>query len=209
MPDLVLFDNPVSSNALKVRFALEELGLRYERREVPLTRPRPAEYLALNPLGGVPGLLDGDVFVAESHAILRYLAAREGRDDLLPADRRERARVDEFLDRFATGLRAAFFRHERAVLGYTPEGGFGSAPPDPAAAARVAREIAPQVALLDGLVTPDGAVLGRFTIACCAVAPVLFRTTVTGLSLDGRPNLLGLRERLLARPAFAAAGPVR
>lgn len=209
MSGLVLFDNPVSSNALKVRFALEELGLRYERREIPLTRPRPPEYVALNPLGGVPGLLDGGFFVAESNAILRYLAAREGRDDLHPADPRDRARVDEFLDRFATGLRAAFFRHEREALGYTPEGGFGAAPPRPEAAARVAGEIAPQLAILDGLVTPRGAVLGRFTIACCAVAPVLFRTTVTGLALDGFPNLLGLRERLLARPAFAAAGPVR
>ena len=36
--------------------------------------------------------------LAESNAILRYLAAREGRDDLLPADPRERAPVDWLLD---------------------------------------------------------------------------------------------------------------
>ena len=70
------------------------------------------------------------------------------------------------------------------------------------------REIQPALRLLDGLVEPAGAVLGRFTIADCALAPVLFRTTVTGLDLAPHPRLAGLRERLLARPAFAAAGPV-
>jgi glutathione S-transferase len=38
---LALYDNPVSSNALKVRFLLAVLGLEYERRDVPLERPPP------------------------------------------------------------------------------------------------------------------------------------------------------------------------
>jgi glutathione S-transferase len=117
--------------------------------------------------------------------------------------------VEEFLDRFHTGLRAAFFRHERRAFGYEPGRGFGAAPPDPEGAARVAEEIRPTLRLLDGLVEPSGAVLGRFTIADCAIAPVLFRTTVTGLDLGPHPSLAALRERLLARPAFAAAEPVR
>ena len=132
MPGLVLYDNPTSSNALKVRFLLAELGLPYERRTVPLSRPRPAEYVALNPVGGVPALVDDGFVLAESQAILRYLADREGRDDLYPAAPRERARVDEFLDRFATGFRPAFFRHERLALGYAPgKGGRDAVPRDP------------------------------------------------------------------------------
>ncbi|MGD9694833.1 MAG: glutathione S-transferase family protein [Thermoleophilia bacterium] len=206
---LLLYDNPLSSNALKVRFLLAELGLPHRRETVSLARPRPDSYLALNPLGGIPALDDDGFVLAESHAILRYLADREGRDDLYPAAARERARVEEFLDRWATGLRAAFFRHERAAFGYVPGVGFGAAEPDHAEAARIAGEIAPQLALADALVDPAGAVLGRFTIADCAVAPVLFRTTLSGLSLDAHPRLAGLRERLLARPAFAAADPVR
>ena len=35
----MLFDDPISSNALKVRFLLAELGLGYERRTIPLSRP--------------------------------------------------------------------------------------------------------------------------------------------------------------------------
>jgi glutathione S-transferase len=206
---LVLYDNPRSSNALKVRFLLAELGMAYERREIPLARPRPDWYLALNPVGGVPALDDGGLVVSESQAILRHLARREGRDDLLGGDLAGRAAVDEFLDRWATGFRAAFFRHEAPALGYAPGGGgFGAAPPDPARAAEAEREIAPRLALLDGLVAPEACVLGRFTLADVAVAPVLHRTLGTGLDLRPYPNLLSLRDTLLARPSFAAAEPV-
>ena len=209
MPGLVLYDNPRSSNALKVRFLLAELGLAYERRTVALSRPRPAEYLALNPVGGIPALVDGGFVLAESQAILRYLADREGRADLYPTAPRERARVDEFLDRFTTGIRGAFFRHERRALGYSPEkGGWDAVARDPEGAARVEPEIQPTLGLLDALVEPGAAVLGRFTIADCALAPVLYRTTHTGLDLTPHPRLHALREALLSRPAFAAAEPV-
>ena len=210
VPELVLYDNPRSSNALKVRVLLAELGLAHERRTIALSRPRPADYLALNPVGGIPTLRDGDeVVVTESHAILRYLARREGRDDLYPADPPAAARVDEFLDRFATGIRAAFFRHEVPALGYSRDvGGWGAVPPDPEAARHVEGEIQPALRLLDRLVSPTAAVLGRYTIADAALVPVLHRTTFTGLDLTPHPNVLALREHLIARPAFAAADPV-
>lgn len=208
VPGLVLYDNPMSSNALKVRFLLAELGLPYERRTVAFPYPRPAEYLALNPVGGIPTLVDEGFVLAESQAILRYLADREGRDDLYPAAPRERARVDEFLDRFATGFRPAFFRHERLALGYAPgKGGRDAVARDPEGAARVAGEIRPTLEVLDALVEPAGAVLGRFTIADCALAPVLHRATQTGLDLTALPRLQALGEALMARPALAAAEP--
>jgi glutathione S-transferase len=209
MPGLVLYDNPRSSNALKVRFLLAELELAHERRTIDLARPRPEGYIALNPVGGIPTLDDDGFVLAESHAILRYLAVREGRGDLLPADPYERGRVDEFLDRFHTTFRPAFFRHEAPALGYSPTiGGWGAVPADPERAARVAEEIRPTLSLLDSLVSPEGAVLGRFTIADCALAPVLHRSTHTGLDLSPFPALTALRDALLARPAFAAADPV-
>jgi glutathione S-transferase len=206
---LALYDHPNSSNALKVRFLLSVLGLEYERRRVELVRPRAADYVALNPMGTVPLLVAGDFRLAESHAILKYLSAREGRDDLYPSDLRERARVDEFLDRWHTVLRPAFFRVESPALGHRPDSGFDPSRADPAAAARAAAEIAPQLELCDRVVGDDGfAVLGRFTIADCAVAPILFRTTKTGLDLSPYPNVLRLREAVLAHPAWPAAEPV-
>ncbi len=208
MPGLVLYDNPRSSNALKVRFLLAELGLPYERRVVDMARPRPEGYMALNPVGGIPTLDDDGFVLSESHAILRYLAGRRSRHDLLPSDLFERARVDEFLDRFHTGLRAAFFRHEVAALGYVRDAGFGAAPPDAEAAARAAEALAPTLELLDALVSPAGAVLGRLTLADFALAPVLHRTTLTGLDLSPAPSLEALRDTLITHPAFVAAHPI-
>jgi glutathione S-transferase len=206
---LVLWDHPESSNGLKVRFLLAELELDYSIEHVPMTRPRPQRYRDLNPVGGIPTLVDDGFVLAESQAILRYLATRERRDDLYPADPRERARVDEFLDRFATGLRSALFRHEALALGWTLERGFDKADADPDAAAAIVAELDQPLALLEQVVGgPDAVALGRFTIADCALAPVLFRTTITGLPLDGYPKLAGLRDTLLARPAWKRAGAV-
>lgn len=58
---------------------LEELGLPYELKMLPFP-PRATEksYLALNPLGTVPALFDGDVRMTESAAICQYLATRVG-----------------------------------------------------------------------------------------------------------------------------------
>jgi glutathione S-transferase len=204
-----LYDNPRSSNALKVRFLLAELGLDCERVEVPLASPRPDWYLALNPVGRVPALEDGDLLLSESQAILRYLADREGAEELYPSDPRERAPVDEFLDRFAQMLRPALFRVEAAALAYTPGVGFVPENGDPEAAARAGEEIAETLALFDSLVAPGGGyALGRFTIADCAAAPALFRSIRTGLDLGPHPALARWRETLLARPAFARAEPV-
>jgi glutathione S-transferase len=206
---LRLYDNPRSSNALKVRFLLAELGLEYERVEVTLASPRPDWYLALNPVGRIPALEDGDLLLSESQAILRYLADREGAEALYPRAPRERAPVDEFLDRFAQTLRPALFRVEAAALGYTPGVGFVPERGDPEKARRVAAEIAETLAVFDGLVAPGGGyALGRFTIADCAAAPALFRSIRTGLDLARHPALARWRETVLARPAFARAEPV-
>jgi glutathione S-transferase len=205
---MLLYDNPVSSNALKVRFLLAELGLAYDRREVPITQPRPAWYLAENPLGGIPALEDEGLVMAESNAILRYLAQREGRDDLYPVAPAARAPVDEFLDRFALTFRSAFFQVERLALGFVQGRGFNAGPPDPDGARAKEDEVAAQVQLFEDVVADNGSVLGTFTIADCAAAPVLFRTRNTGMDLTRYPKLLRLRETVTARDGFAAAHPV-
>jgi glutathione S-transferase len=204
---MLLYDNPVSTNALKVRFLLAELGLDYDRREVPLSQPRPDWYLEVNPVGGVPTLEDDGLLMAESNAILRYLAQREGRDDLYPSVLTERALVDQFLDRFATALRPPLFQVERLALGFVQGIGFDAGPRDAEAAQAKAVELAPQIALFERLVADNGTVLGTYTIADCCAAPVLYRTTNTGMDMTPYPKLLRLRETVMARDAFAAAGP--
>ncbi len=205
---LVLYDNPASSNALKVRFLLAELGLEHERRKIAFARPRPAAYLAVNPVGGIPTLVDEDFALAESHAILRYLAAREGRDDLLPGDRRERARLDEFLDRFATTLRPALFRQEAPALGTSP--GRGSAPRRatprrrPGPRRRSARPSSSSTR--SWARTPPCSGGSRWPTA--RSPPCSSGRPTAAWTLGPFPRLRGLRDALIARPAFAAAEPV-
>ncbi len=204
---MLLYDHPISTNSLKVRFLLAELGLAYDRREVSLVQPRPDWYLAVNPLGGLPALEDDGLVLAESNAILRYLALREGRADLYPATAAGRAPVDEFLDRFALTLRPALFQVERVSLGFVPGVGFDAAPHDREAGRAKAAEIGDQLELFERLVAGNGTVLGTFTIADCCAAPVLFRTRNTGMDLAPYPKLERLRETVTARDAFRAAGP--
>lgn len=199
---MILFNNPISSNALKVRFLLAELDIPYEKREVPLERPRPDWYLALNPVGAIPALDDDGFFLTESNTILRYLADREGRADLYPPTPRERARVDEFLDRWSTGIRNAFYRVERNVLG------FGGVPVDLDRATSEAAAITGTLVTLEGLIDGD-TVLGSLTIADFAIAPVLSRAGAMPLDLSPFPRISRLREALVSRPAFVAAEPLR
>jgi glutathione S-transferase len=146
--------------------------------------------------------------IAESHAILRYLAAREGRDDLYPTGPAEKAPIDVFLDRWALTFRPAFFAYEAPALGFVPGQGMLASEPRTDELPAVLEQIAPMLSLLDGLVDPSGLATGRFTIADVSAAPILFRTTKTGLDLTPYRNLTRWRETVLARPAFAAADPV-
>jgi glutathione S-transferase len=92
-----LYEHPASSNCLKIRIALRQLGLAYESVTVDLFRgeTRTREHFARNPDGRIPVLeTDDGHMVAESGAILLYLA--EG-TPLLPAGRLERARVHQWM----------------------------------------------------------------------------------------------------------------
>ncbi len=202
----------MSSNALKVRFLLAELGLEYQRRHVALARPRPDWYTRVNPFGGVPTLEDGDLQLAESNAIARYLATREGREDLYPVDPTRRARVDWALDAWSTSTRPALFRLELPVLFETGDFETGAFHPERADAAKVERALpgaAEALACFERFAEEDGTVCGGgFTIADACVAPVLFRSLALPLSFEDYPRLVRIRETVMARPAFAAAGPV-
>lgn len=86
-----------SINVRKVLWALDELGLVYEREDwgLPLRDPIEPQFLALNPNGQVPVLLEDGFALWESNAILIHLALREGA--LLPAQRQARAQALQWL----------------------------------------------------------------------------------------------------------------
>ena len=207
---LVLYDNPVSSNALKARFLLAELGLPYERREVPFEEPRPEEYLALNPFGRIPTLIDGDLVLPESNAILRYLAHREERYDLYPLEPRERALVDAALDAWSTQVRPGLQPLERVVIFQRDsEGGTGTwEDADQTAIQAALPRAEASLDLLERFVADNGTILGRLAIADFAAGPVVWRTKRLPLDLTRWPKVLRLRDAIEAHPAFQAAEPV-
>ena len=207
---LVLYDNPFSSNALKVRWLLAELELECERRHVPFAQPRPPDYVALNPFGRIPTLVDGDLVVFESNAVLRYLAHRERRFDLYPQEPRERAPVDAALDAWSTQVRPGLQPLERVVIFQRgSEGGTGTwEDADQAAIQAALPRAEAALDLLERSVAGNGTILGRLTIADFAAGPVVWRTKRLPLDLTRWPKVLRLRDAIEAHPAFQAAEPV-
>ena len=89
---------------LRVRWALEEAGLPYRVESTPF-RDRGPEHFAHQPFGQAPWLTDGDLSIFESGAILLHLG--ELSDKLMPADRRGRSDVKEWLFAALASVEAA------------------------------------------------------------------------------------------------------
>lgn len=104
-----LYCDPASTTGRPILMLIAELGLEVEVRPVSLMagEHRTPEFLALNPNGQVPVLVDGPFRLTESGAILRYLAALAP-SRMIPADPIGAARLDEALDWFKTGFSADF-----------------------------------------------------------------------------------------------------
>ncbi len=96
----VLYHFPYSQHARRVVSLLEAAAIPYELRHVNMAEGEhlSAAYLAVNPNHQVPTLIDGDLKIHESNAILRYLCQKHGLNDWYPADLKRRARVDQWLD---------------------------------------------------------------------------------------------------------------
>jgi glutathione S-transferase len=90
-----------SVNVQKVLWCLRELDLAYERFDAGMAfgKNHDPEYLAMNPNGRVPTLVDGDFVLWESNSIMRYLVlAYRPLTPLYPQSPKIRAGVDRWLD---------------------------------------------------------------------------------------------------------------
>jgi glutathione S-transferase len=90
-----LYVNLLSPNVRRVRLTAAVLGLKLEEIPLDFTKGehKKPEYLALNPNGAVPTLVDGDFVLTESRAIMQYLASKKPEPDLFPRDDKRRADV--------------------------------------------------------------------------------------------------------------------
>ncbi|MCG5077759.1 glutathione S-transferase family protein [Paraburkholderia tagetis] len=90
-----------SVNVQKLLWCCDELVLPFERIDAggPFGHLDETSYLAMNPNGKIPTLVDGNFVLWESNAILRYLAMEYGPSSLLyPTDPKVRASIERWLD---------------------------------------------------------------------------------------------------------------
>jgi glutathione S-transferase len=102
-----LYGHEVSGNSYKARLMLSLLSLEYEWIKVDLLKAeqKSPEFLALNPFGQVPLLVDGEVQLADAQAILVYLARQYGGEQWLPLDALSIAQVILWLSTAAGEVR--------------------------------------------------------------------------------------------------------
>jgi maleylacetoacetate isomerase len=118
-----LYAFPLSSAGFRVRIALNLKGLAFEEIAIDLMRNLATpEFLALNPQGLVPALVDGGRTLAQSLAIIEYLDETHPTPPLLPEDPFARARVKSVALLFAADthplLTPRTMRYLRGTLGH-------------------------------------------------------------------------------------------
>ncbi|OZI60712.1 glutathione S-transferase family protein [Bordetella genomosp. 11] len=94
-----LYHHPLSGHAHRARLFLSLIGQPVELIEVDLASRahKHADFLKINPFGQVPVLVDGDVAVPDSNAILVYASKKLGKTDWLPESPAEAAAVQRWL----------------------------------------------------------------------------------------------------------------
>jgi GST-like protein len=184
----------ISTNPQKVRLALEELGLAYEYHHVDLYTgaQKTEEYREIHPRQKVPALeIDGAV-VWESDACLAYLGDREGR--LWPTDVAKANALNWlFLEAGAFQDLASVFFFNRVVLRRIGKS------PDSDRMAKAHHKLTKLFDLLAQPLEQQPYLLGNFSLVDCAYAPWL-----PVLDLEEWPALEAWRDRLMARPSWAA-----
>lgn len=194
---LKLMGRKTSGNVQKVMVFLEETGTAYVREDYGRQFGNTAtpEYLALNPAGKVPTLIDGDLVIWESNTILRYLADTRA-PQLTGADAAERTHVERWMDFLLAAVNPGYLA---AFKGAKLKPGERA----PTYEADV-QDLAAQMAILDAhLQGREWLALDRMTIADIACGPILKRCAAFDIGRPAMPALEAWLARLEARPGFA------
>ena len=191
-------------NGHKVTIALEEMGLPYEITTVNILeagQDDPA-FRAINPNGRIPALVDGDVTIFESGAILQYLG-RKSRQ-FYPADEAGRAQVDSWLFWQMAGLGPMLGQVNWMLRAAQKPGR------DPLetglALHRFRAESRRLFTVLEGQLSGHDFICGGYSIADMACWPWIDKYHEHAGDLEGDfPGIAAWRERIAARPAVQRA----
>jgi glutathione S-transferase len=181
---------------LRALWALRELDAEFEFVPVNLLageQGRP-DFLRINPAGKVPVLVDGDLVLAESAAIVMYLAEKYRDKGLLPTDLKERAQAYRWVMFVVTELEQPLWRITRHTRLYPEDKRL----PDDVALA--SREFVAMATVLDRHMEGRQFIVGeRVTVADCVTAYTLDWGNERRL-IDHCPQLRAYLERMYARP---------
>ena len=201
------FSYPMSPNCRRVAATLAHLGLEAETVLVDLGKgaTRTPEYLAVNPHGRVPALIDGDFHLSESYAIMQYLCSKKPGNTLFPADARSQADINRWMF-----WAASTFSRPTGDLTYENlvKPMFGMGETDPAAVEKAQEGFRSLARLLDAhladrkFLVGDGVTLADFT-----VASMLTYSEPARMPVSEFPNLQAWLARMETVPAWTATAP--
>ena len=183
-------------NGRKVSIALEELGLPYRLHGLNLKamEQKSPEFLAVNPNGRIPAIVDEGFAVFESGAILIYLAEKTGM--LLPTDRQGRSRVIQWLMWQMGGL-GPMQGQANVFLRYFPE----TLQP---AIDRYQNEVRRLFGVMNTRLAEAEYLADAYSVADIACYPWIAQADWSGVPLAPYPHLQRWFETLGRRPAVIA-----
>lgn len=192
----------ISARSFRPLWMLEEMGLPYELKMLPFPpRVFAKDYLALNPLGTIPFLIDGQTRMTESSGICHYLATRHGPTPLAVTP-------DE--PDYGTWLNYLYQSDATLTFPQTLVLRYGRFEPPERRQPQVVEDYAKwtlaRFRMLDArLLNHEWLAAGRFTAADIAVGYALMLAETIGLARDFQPQTAAYWARLRQREGYARA----
>ena len=200
-----LYAFPPSPNTWKVRAVASYVGVPLELEFVDLTKPRSAAYLAINPSGRTPTLVDGDFTLTESNAIMQYIASQKP-NSLWPNDARTRADIMRWqswqLAHWGSDacIPLVFNRLVKKILNLGP--------PDEAAVAKATAAFNKEATVLEAHLTKQPYLVGKdLTLADFSVAANLLYAKEAELPLEPYARVREWFGRVSALPCWRETAP--
>ena len=198
------------TRSIRARWTLQELGIDFEAITLNLLagEHKSSEFLRINPAGKVPALVDGDVVVTESVAIVLYLGEKYLDKGFVPRDLKQRAELNRWLLFTATELEQPLWRITRNTSLY-PEAQRSSAD-----IARAREDFAPMAEVLEEHRKGRQFIVGKTATVADFVAAYTLDWANEVRLLEGFPHLKGYMTKMYERPhaapriaaAFASLG---
>lgn len=181
---------------MRIRWALEEVGLAYDVRLLSFKALKQPDHLALNPFGQIPTYEEGDLVLFESGAIVLHIAERHA--GLLPADAHARARAIAWMFAALNTVEPPIFDRSLATILERNQ------PWYEARLLALENSIRKRLGELSNHLGDADWLEGAFSAGDLLMVSVLLRAKTSGL-LEEYPNVAAYVARGEARPAYRRA----